>query len=47
MKKPAEPSQSDKFKAMAKEVEADGDESVFHRMLKKIVKAPKSDKRSI
>ena len=33
-------SQSDKFKAMAKEVEADGDEKAFDKTLGKIAKAP-------
>jgi len=43
MKKPKapEPSQSDKFKAMAKEVEADGPEGLFDQMMKKLAKAPK------
>jgi hypothetical protein len=44
MSKPEPPkSQSEKFKAMAKEVEADGDEKAFDKTLKKIsnLKPPK------
>ena len=41
-KKPAQPTQpqSDKFKAMAKELEADGDEKSFDKTLGEIAKAP-------
>ena len=37
-------SQSEKFKAMAKELQADGDEKKFDKTLKKIGKAPVSIK---
>lgn len=33
-------SQSDKFKAMAKELKADGDEPEFDRLIKKVLKDP-------
>ena len=38
--------QVDKFKAMAKELEADGDEKSFDRTLKKIGKAQALSKKS-
>ena len=34
-------SQADKFKAMAKEVEADGDEKMFDQVLKRVSPTPK------
>jgi hypothetical protein len=39
-KKPISKSQSEKFKAMAKELEADGDETAFDAKLKALAKAP-------
>ena len=38
-------SQSDKFKAMAKEVEADGDEKAFDRLLQVVTAAKKKTAR--
>lgn len=45
-KKPLEPAQPEKFKAMAKEVEADGDEKTYDRTLKYIAKSePKAKQK--
>ena len=40
-----EMSQADKFRDLARELEADEDEAAFEETVKKIVQAPKSDAR--
>jgi hypothetical protein len=37
------PSQADKFRELARELEADEDEAAFEETVKKIVQAPKAD----